>query len=155
MMQFAKNTSQTLSTAKLGQLHASQTQLRTMDSLHEFKFAGSNGGEQKDRSERVFSVKDEDITEEDDQMSFQTKSDNVEPLKKLGQGLTRQKGQAQLLQMQINADKAEENEENESVVNAEDDLVSLNDEEFAKLRSGNHRYIDEGKTFHMAIIDYL
>ena len=31
----------------------------------------------------------------------------------------------------------------------------MTDEDFAQLRRGNHRYDDEGKVFHMAIIDYL
>lgn len=34
-------------------------------------------------------------------------------------------------------------------------INSITDEEFAILRQGNHRYEDEGKIFHMAIIDYL
>lgn len=34
-------------------------------------------------------------------------------------------------------------------------MKNITDEEFAKLRQGNHRYEDEGKYIHMAIIDYL
>lgn len=44
------------------------------------------------------------------------------------------------------------------LVEADQDEVEFNqitDEEFAKLRAGNHRYEDEGKIFHMAVIDYL
>ena len=33
--------------------------------------------------------------------------------------------------------------------------ADISDAEFAQLRSGNHRYQDDGKIFHMAIIDYL
>ena len=33
--------------------------------------------------------------------------------------------------------------------------LQISDEEFALLRAGNHRYADNGKIFHMAIIDYL
>ena len=36
-----------------------------------------------------------------------------------------------------------------------EELALITDEEFAKLRAGNHRYEDEGKIFHMAVIDYL
>lgn len=34
-------------------------------------------------------------------------------------------------------------------------LENITEEEFAQLRSGNHRYEDDGKIYHMAIIDYL
>ena len=37
----------------------------------------------------------------------------------------------------------------------QDLLADITEEEFALLRSGNHRYEDEGKIYHMAIIDYL
>ena len=37
----------------------------------------------------------------------------------------------------------------------QDELNMITDEEFAMLRAGNHRYEDEGKIFHMAVIDYL
>ena len=34
-------------------------------------------------------------------------------------------------------------------------IDDTSDEEFSRLRAGNHRYVDQGKIFHMAIIDYL
>ena len=37
----------------------------------------------------------------------------------------------------------------------QDLLGDITEEEFALLRCGNHRYEDEGKIYHMAIIDYL
>ena len=47
--------------------------------------------------------------------------------------------------------KKVESQETEVKVNLED----MKEEEFAQLRMGNHRYEDEGKIYHMAIIDYL
>ena len=45
--------------------------------------------------------------------------------------------------------------EDQAGVKSEELAQTITNEEFAKLRAGNHRYEDEGKIFHMAVIDYL